>query len=85
MIVNEDFAKARDDLLDKLTQMSILARGMLSDILAIQEATLKIMEDNMAIKVTHYGIDYATVNIAGAEFEVSIALAKALEKELQNG
>lgn len=84
MIVSEDYAKARDDLLDKLTQMSVLARGMLDDILAIQSATLKILEDNMAIKVTHYGIDYATVNIAGAEFEVTIALAKALEKELKN-
>lgn len=38
----------------------------------------------LRIKVTHYGEDYATVNIAGAEFEVTIALAKALEKELKN-
>lgn len=36
------------------------------------------------IKVTHYGLDYATLNINGAEFEVSIELAKALEKELKN-
>lgn len=38
----------------------------------------------MNIKVTHYGIDYATVEIGGREFEVEIALAKALEKELDN-
>lgn len=38
----------------------------------------------MNIKVTHYGIDYATIEIGGQEFEVEIALAKALEKELEN-
>lgn len=38
----------------------------------------------MNIKVTHYGLDYAYIEIGGREFEVEIALAKALEKELDN-
>lgn len=35
------------------------------------------------IEITHYGLDYATVNINGAEFETSIELAKALETALE--
>lgn len=83
-MISEDYAKASTDLLDKLEQMTVLAAGMLTDILAMNNAIKTILEDAMNIKVTHYGIDYATVNIAGAEFEVTIALAKALEKELKN-
>lgn len=34
----------------------------------------------MNIKVTHYGQDYAKLQIGGMEFEVPIPLAKAIER-----
>lgn len=36
------------------------------------------------IKVTHRGIDYATLTIDGVEFEVTLGLADAIEKALSD-
>lgn len=33
------------------------------------------------MKVIHYGLDYAKIEVNGEEFEVSIALAEAIEAE----
>jgi len=34
------------------------------------------------IVITHHHADYSTININGSVFEVAIALARALEREL---
>lgn len=36
------------------------------------------------MNITHYGLDYAKIQINGSEFEVPLALAKAVEEEQKN-
>lgn len=44
-MISEDYSKFYEDLLDKLEQVSVLIRGMLGDMLAMNEAIKKIMEE----------------------------------------
>lgn len=48
------------------------------------DALGKYLSAKPSIKVTHYGEDYAKIEIGGMEFEVPTALGKALEKELKH-
>lgn len=35
------------------------------------------------MKITHQGIDYAILSVGGNDYEISLALAKAIKKELK--